>query len=624
MLDKKLMAMAAVIIGLGMGCGDDDDDGSEGAGGASGSDGTSGSGGAGDEISAYYPANGCVSAKQMGAGAYCKSVLEAWGAWESAQDDAVRDNAIADALEALEAAWSSAEDDAAEQGADCADAALTAAEAAAVIDEATSGLAESVNAGLELGDDAGCGADLLNAAARACAEALSAEGRHVADPGAEGAAVAREQGRTDALDAFSAAWQQAAGGCPTEATEQAVAGSIEQAVDDIVTSTIAASKLDDTGFTTISPTGTTEYLGKELTPVCMDGSPYHFFVKRGTVNKLLMYYQGGGACWENLTCSIPTCDANVDPEGGDNPGSYTTGFADMSNPDNPFRDWHFVFVSYCSCDIHFGDAAQDYPTHVEHRGYHNARYAEKWAREHFLAPEVVFVTGSSAGSYGALFNGALLHETWPAAQFHILGDAGNGVITTQFLQNEFGNWKFVDNLPDDIPGVLEAITSGAGMVAYMEAVAEYFPDTNWAHYSTAFDGGSGGQTGFYNVMLNDNNPVHAVTWWEGSCAFNEQMRLQAEQTYQKAGDNYRYYIGTGSRHTMFGSDKVYDDTTGGVPTVVDWVNAMLRSGPEGRDQEWTNVECDNCGLTLAGDPVPAPLAAPFEQQGDNIVIVCEE
>jgi hypothetical protein len=56
------------------------------------------------------------------------------------------------------------------------------------------------------------------------------------------------------------------------------------------------------------------------------------------------------------------------------------------------------FVSYCSCDVHFGDAAQEYPPHVEHRGYQNSRIVEKWAREHFVNPEQIFVTGSSAGA----------------------------------------------------------------------------------------------------------------------------------------------------------------------------------------------------------------------------------
>jgi len=61
-----------------------------------------------------------------------------------------------------------------------------------------------------------------------------------------------------------------------------------------------------------------------------------------------------------------------------------------------------------------------------------------------------------------------------------------------------------------------------------------------------------------------------------------------------------------------------------VPTIVDWVNAMLDSGPEGRDPDWTNVECTDCGLLLGNDVRPDPLQTPFEQQGDDVRIVCEE
>jgi hypothetical protein len=118
-------------------------------------------------------------------------------------------------------------------------------------------------------------------------------------------------------------------------------------------------------------------------------------------------------------------------------------------------------------------------------------------------------------------------------------------------------------------------------------------------------------------MLNDNQTVFATLWWQASCAFNEQMRMQAINTYAAVPDNYRYYIGTGSRHTVWGSNKVYTDTTGGVPTVVDWVNAML----DGSDA-WENVECTNCGLLLPGDPRPSPLQPPFEQVGEDVVIDC--
>jgi hypothetical protein len=268
--------------------------------------------------------------------------------------------------------------------------------------------------------------------------------------------------------------------------------------------------------------------------------------------------------------------------------------------------------------VHFGDAAQDYPLHVEHRGYHNARVAEKWARESFPDPEAVFVTGSSAGAYGAFFHAPLLQDdAWPRADFTVLADAGNGVITQEFLLEFFPNWNFVGNLPPEIPELREVLENGSGIVGYTEVVANRYPRTNWAHYTTAFDGGPGGQTGFYNLMLNDNDPVNALTWWEGSCAFNAQMRAQAQATAAAVPENYRYYIDTGSRHTVWGSNKVYNDTTGGVPPFVDWINAMIDGTPA-----WTNVECTSCGLTLPGDPAPEPLVPPFSQIGSEVVIEC--
>jgi hypothetical protein len=581
-----------------------------------------------------FPAQACVGRKQGEAAAYCRAVLDAWAKWETSQDANERNTAIADARATLRAAWSEAEADAAAQGSNCSDLALTADQAGSAIDDDAAAIAEDVNRGLNLGDrdDATCGRDLLAAVAQACESLLAAEGDYLANVESDPHAAQRDASQRDALDKLADDYADATGdGCTTQATESQLRAAVSAASDDLVAATVVAANLDSAQYTTISPTGTTEYRGKAITPVCMDGSPYHFFVKRGTVNKVLMYYQGGGACWEYLTCSIPVCDDNVNPDGNDNPNNFSSGFADAGNPDNPFRDWNVVFVAYCGCDIHFGDMAQDYPSpdgsstlHIEHRGYHNAQFAEKWAREHFVNPEQIFVTGSSAGAYGAWFNAPLLHEAWPGSRFDVLADAGNGVITNEFLQEFFPNWNFAGNLPPDIPEIKEVLDNGSGIPGYTEVIANRYPDTDWAHYSAAYDGGSGGQTGFFNLMLNDNNPVAALSWWQGSCEFNRRMRQQSMGIYDAVPENYRYYIGTGSQHTMWGSNKVYTDTTGGVPTIVDWVNAMLDSGPDGRDPDWTNVECTDCGLLLENDVRPDPLQAPFEQQGDDVRIVCEE
>jgi hypothetical protein len=583
--------------------------------------GCSGDGGAGGDVSPdAYAGNICVGAKQAAASTFCKALFDAWATWDTDQNDGARDAAAQAAGVALGASWDAAEADAAADDASCSDLALTSSAAGSAMEAAIAAIAGSINDGLDLNENeqAQCGAALLAAASDACADVLTAESVHISDLYADSDSSTLDAATSAAWAAFASAWTDAtAGNCPTDATVEETEMSLQTLTGELVGNTIVTPLLPDAQYSALT-SGSTDYLGRTYTPQCMQGDPYRYFAKRGSVNKLVMYYMGGGACWDNLTCGIPICSTSPP----DDLNGFAGGFADLTNEDNPFRDWNIVFVSYCTCDVHFGDATQDYDgLTVQHKGYHNAKVAEKWAREHFLNPEEVFVTGSSAGAYGAWFNAPLLHEVWPASQIHVLADAGNGVITPEFLQNEFSNWNFVDNLPD-IPGVLEAITEGDGMPAYTEAVATWAPDTNWAHYSTKYDGGQGGQTGFYNVML-QMSPAGALVWWEASCQFGETALAQSVET-SSAVSNYRYYFGTGSKHTMFGNDKVYSDTTGNVPTIVDWVEGMLASRPGAPDDAWVDVECENCGLLLDGDPKPTPeLLAPFEQQGDDVVIVCE-
>ena len=574
-----------------------------------------------------YAANVCVGAKQAASGVFCRAAVDAWATWATNQDTDARNAALEAAGTELGDAWSAAESAAEDAGANCSDLAMTSNGAASDMEDGIMSIADAITEGLDLGQsaDAQCASALLQTARDACADVLAAESAHVSDLFGDTDRSTLEGALNAAFDAFSTAWDNAiSSACPANAIgEGARDGVAEQLVTltgELVLNTTVTPELDDTQFTALTP-GPTEYLGRTYTPKCMDDGEYRYFVKRGSINKVVMYYMGGGACWNNLTCSVPTC--STAPPADLNPDS---GFGDPNNENNPFREWNWVFVSYCTCDIHFGDATVEYqglePITVQHLGYHNSQVAEKWAREHFLNPEEVFVTGSSAGAYGAWFNAPLLHEVWPASQIHVLADAGNGVITTDFLQNEFSNWNFVANLPD-IPGVLEAITTGDGMPAYTEAVAMHFPGTNWAHYSTMFDGGSGGQTGFYNIMLNNGNPLAGQTWWEGSCAFGETALAQSVQTFEVVPSNYRYYFGTGSRHTMWGNDKVYDDTTGVDRTVVSWVEGMLASRPGEPHADWANVVCEDCGLLLEGDPRPDPLEAPFEDRNGDDVIVCE-
>ena len=575
-----------------------------------------------------YPGNKCVGDKMKAASANCKALLKAWSGFVGggSTDTGKRESALSSAAAKMTDTWLKAETKAAAKEVDCADTTLSDSAMQSLITAAVGTIVTDVTTGLPP-SGAKCGAALLKSAGDQCAALLKAEAGYIQKLAAGD--DKREAAVGKANTKFTEKVNAALVGCPTSATLLSLDDKVDDLRENVVINTTVSPNVDDTQFTTISPAQNPgqAYEGTQLHPICSFGTPYHFFVKRGTVNKLVMYYQGGGACWDYLSCKgIGIFDKDVNPAGSDNPNNTTTGFGDLTNPLNPIKDWNIVFVSYCTGDIHFGDNIANYggdASNLRHKGWHNARTAEKYAREHFVNPEEVVVTGSSAGAYGAFFNAPAHHDVWPDSKFTVLADAGNGIITTEFLTEKFPTWNFAAHLPTNIPGVAEAITGGGGIPAYTKAVADFFPDTAWGHYTSSYDGGTGGQTGFYNVMLNPTISLAEAaatwpTWWNASCAWNGVMVQQAHDTAAAVPANYRYYIGTGSRHTMYGSDKVYTDTTGGVPTIASWLTSMLA-----RDGGWTNVECSSdCGKLLPGDPAPSPLEPPFFTSGPDTVITC--
>src|SRR5262249_37076815 len=157
-------------------------------------------------------------------------------------------------------------------------------------------------------DQAKCGSKILKAAALECQARLLAESAFRKDPSKSSAAETRLGAVTKAQQKFAAAFAKAKGGaCSTTATAESAQAKVDAASDGMLLDLVASPAAGDGIFITIDGVKTT-YEGRDYDPKCVNGSPYKFFARRGTVNKLVMYYQGGGACWEQTTCSLPTCD----------------------------------------------------------------------------------------------------------------------------------------------------------------------------------------------------------------------------------------------------------------------------------------------------------------------------
>jgi len=173
-------------------------------------------------------------------------------------------------------------------------------------------------------------------------------------------------------------------------------------------------------------------------PGCADGSAYAIQVRPGSRDDVLLVFQGGGATWGDL--DVPT-GLRLTLAGL---GTQTylrrvtpiemSGLADPP-PGSTLGGPTQVVVSYCSGDVHWGDAAgvDDRGRSIEQRGAPNTAQALQWLGAQGLAPARVDVVGCSAGAYGALLWAPSVRSMYPAASRSLLLDAGLGVVQEPFL-----------------------------------------------------------------------------------------------------------------------------------------------------------------------------------------------
>jgi hypothetical protein len=146
-------------------------------------------------------------------------------------------------------------------------------------------------------------------------------------------------------------------------------------------------------------------------PICIAGTPFSAFTRAGNPSKLLIFEQGGGACWQDFyNCNVLSEDQE--------PPAPRAGIWDFDSPDNPFADYSIVYMPYCDGSVFSGDndvfdlAWQAFiegelglppgtgPPIRFHRGLRNQSAGMDLARATFPNARRITVAGSSAGGVG--------------------------------------------------------------------------------------------------------------------------------------------------------------------------------------------------------------------------------
>ncbi len=171
---------------------------------------------------------------------------------------------------------------------------------------------------------------------------------------------------------------------------------------------------------------------------CANGSTFGFGVNRSTVGPdLFVYLQGGGACWDATTCFVQKSAVHIEDTYNAQLFASEIGAttANHVDPANPLAAASFIWIPYCTGDLHAGSHTSTYDVagtqrSVMHVGATNTQLFIDTLRAAFPDARKIWVAGSSAGGYGATFNHHRFVAAWPDAEVHTLQDGSPYVPAT--------------------------------------------------------------------------------------------------------------------------------------------------------------------------------------------------
>lgn len=200
---------------------------------------------------------------------------------------------------------------------------------------------------------------------------------------------------------------------------------------------------------------------------CANGSSTGLGVNPGTDSDVVIYLMGGGACWDAATCYLVKSAWNVDL--GYGVGNFSgeafrsIPLFDRRSTANPFRDASFVYVPYCTGDLHVGTTEQRYVTTqtTKHVGAKNLDAFLNRLSPTFASSKRVFVIGTSAGGFGAQMNAWRFVAAFPSSEVHVLADSA-ALVSPEGTR--FADWTKSWE-PQQPPGCTDCGTTPAAWVS---------------------------------------------------------------------------------------------------------------------------------------------------------------
>ncbi|PJF41125.1 MAG: hypothetical protein CUN55_11970, partial [Phototrophicales bacterium] len=301
---------------------------------------------------------------------------------------------------------------------------------------------------------------------------------------------------------------------------------------------------------------------------CSRGTEYSFFARPAEGEKLMIYFEGGGACWDESMCSVDS-GTFVDAVRPLTEDSYQFGIFDIDNPQNPLADYNMVVVPYCTGDIHTGDQTVNYNDEltIYHHGAINANAVLDWVFENYPNPEDVVIAGCSAGAYGAIYHAYRIMSQYPEVAISLVGDSGVGIAKPDW--NGLELWGTLNSLPDELKEGADLSSPDTFTSQLYTRIATLFPNNFVTQYTTVTDEV---QTAFY--------------FFQGGIGWRGQMEQSLTELNENL-PNFSAFVAGGDGHCILPRPEFYTWGANGV-AFHEWFSELVAN------DSVEDVVCTNC------------------------------
>ena len=209
-----------------------------------------------------------------------------------------------------------------------------------------------------------------------------------------------------------------------------------------------------------------------------EGNRYHALFRKGSENKVMIYFAGGGVSVDEVSAREDTYNTKeVWPDYLANVTMNMGGLAsDVEG--SPFKDWTLILFPYATGDFHAGTGEFHYVDSdgkekiLYHNGYNNYTLAmtEIMEKAGIEDADTVLVTGYSAGGFAA----ALLSDDIYTNYFP---DAENKNVLVDASLIEYDGWKYVaENVWETPKEIADKLTTNNLTMDCLRSLHEKYGD----------------------------------------------------------------------------------------------------------------------------------------------------